>query len=89
MQKSLALLLVLASLTGCASLPKQGTPVFVPPASCIEPAQELPVAGPDLLDYIADITVQYVDLAVLRNQCRTALTKSQHGAEHTTKGTTP
>lgn len=73
MRKSLALLLLTASLTGCAGLQTQRTPVFVPPASCLEHAQELPTPGTDLIGYIEDLIVLYSDSAVLREQCRAAL----------------
>ena len=73
MHKSLALLLLTASLTGCAGLQTQRTPVFVPPASCLEHAQELPSPSPDLIEYIENLIVLYSDSAVLREQCRAAL----------------
>jgi len=73
MRKSLALLLALTSLTGCAGLQTQRTPVFVPPASCLEHAQELPSPGPDLIEYIENLVLLYSDSAVLREQCRAAL----------------
>lgn len=73
MRKSLALLLLTASLTGCAGLQKPVTPVFVPPASCLEHAAEIPNPKPDLIEYIEDLIVLYSDSAVLREQCRAAL----------------
>ena len=73
MRKSLALLLLSLSLTGCAGLQTQRTPVFVPPASCLEHAQELPSPGPDLIEYIENLVLLYSDSAVLREQCRAAL----------------
>ena len=73
MRKSLALLLLSLSLTGCAGSPTQRTPVFVPPASCLEHAQELPSHGPDLIEYIENLVLLYSDSAVLREQCRAAL----------------
>ena len=73
MRKHLALLLVLTSLTGCAGLQTQRTPVFVPPASCLEHAAEIPEPKPDLIEYIEDLIVLYSDSAVLREQCRAAL----------------
>ena len=66
-------LLVLTSLTGCAGLQTQRTPVFVPPASCLEHAAEIPNPKPDLIEYIEDLIVLYSDNAVLREQCRAAL----------------
>ena len=78
MRKSLALLLLSLSLTGCAGLQTQRTPVFVPPASCLEHAQELPSPIPDLIEYIENLIILYSDSAVLREQCRAALVqKSQ------------
>ena len=73
MRKHLALLLLSLSLTGCAGLQTQRTPVFVPPASCLEHAQELPSPGPDLIEYIENLVLLYSDSAVLREQCRAAL----------------
>ena len=73
MRKSLALLLLSLSLTGCAGLQTQRTPVFVPPVSCLEHAQELPSPGPDLIEYIENLVLLYTDSAVLREQCRAAL----------------
>ena len=73
MRKSLALLLLTASLTGCAGLQTQRTPVFVPPASCLEHAAEIPNPKPDLIEYIEDLIVLYSDSATLREQCRAAL----------------
>lgn len=73
MRKHLAVLLVLTSLTGCAGLQKPVTPVFVPPASCLEHAAEIPKPKPDLIEYIEDLIVLYSDSAVLREQCRAAL----------------
>ena len=73
MRKSLALLLLSLSLTGCAGLQTQRTPVFVPPASCLEHAQEVPSPGPDLIEYIENLVLLYSDSAVLREQCRAAL----------------
>ena len=73
MRKSLALLLLTASLTGCAGLQTQRTPVFVPPASCLEHAAEIPEPKPDLIEYLEDLIVLYSDSAVLREQCRAAL----------------
>ena len=73
MRKSLALLLLSLSLTGCAGLQTQRTPVFVPPASCLEHAAEIPEPKPDLIEYIKDLIVLYSDSAVLREQCRAAL----------------
>ena len=73
MRKSLALLLLSLSLTGCAGLQKPVTPVFVPPASCLEHAAEIPEPKPDLIEYIEDLIVLYSDSAVLREQCRAAL----------------
>ena len=73
MRKSLALMLLSLSLTGCAGLQTQRTPVFVPPASCLEHAQELPSPGPDLIEYIENLVLLYSDSAVLREQCRAAL----------------
>ena len=79
MRKSLALLLLTASLTGCAGLQTQRTPVFVPPASCLEHAQELPSPGPDLIEYIENLIILYSDSAVLREQCRAALVQKSQG----------
>ena len=73
MRKSLALLLLSLSLPGCAGSQTQRTPVFVPPASCLEHAQELPSPGPDLIEYIENLVLLYSDSAVLREQCRAAL----------------
>lgn len=73
MRKSLAPLLLSLSLTGCAGLQTQRTPVFVPPASCLEHAAEIPNPKPDLIEYIEDLIVLYSDNAVLREQCRAAL----------------
>ena len=73
MRKQLAVLLVLTSLTGCAGLQKPVTPVYVPPASCLEHAAEIPNPKPDLIEYIEDLIVLYSDSAVLREQCRAAL----------------
>ncbi len=73
MRKSLAPLLLSLSLTGCAGLQTQRTPVFVPPASCLEHAAEIPNPKPDLIEYIEDLIVLYSDSAVLREQCRAAL----------------
>lgn len=73
MRKSLALLLLSLSLTGCAGLQTQRTPVFVPPASCLEHAAEIQKPKPDLIEYIEDLIVLYNDSAVLREQCRAAL----------------
>ena len=73
MRKHLALLLVLTSLTGCAGLQTQRTPVFVPPARCLEHAAEIQKPKPDLIEYIEDLIVLYSDSAVLREQCRAAL----------------
>ena len=73
MRKHLAVLLVLTSLTGCAGLQKPVPPVFVPPASCLEHAAEIPEPKPDLIEYIEDLIVLYSDSAVLREQCRAAL----------------
>ena len=73
MRKHLALLLVLTNLTGCAGSQTQRTPVFVPPASCLEHAAEIPEPKPDLIEYIEDLVVLYSDSAVLREQCRAAL----------------
>ena len=73
MRKSLALLLLSLSLTGCTGLQTQRTPVFVPPASCLEHAAEIPEPKPDLIEYIEDLIVLYSDSAVLREQCRAAL----------------
>ena len=73
MRKSLALLLLSLSLTGCAGSQTQRTPVFVPPASCLEHAAEIPEPKPDLIEYIEDLIVLYSDSAVLREQCRAAL----------------
>ena len=73
MRKSLALLLLSLSLTGCAGLQTQRTPVFVPPASCLEHAAEIPEPKPDLIEYIEDLIVLYSDSSVLREQCRAAL----------------
>ena len=73
MRKSLALLLLSLSLTGCAGLQTQRTPVLVPPASCLEHAAEIPEPKPDLIEYIEDLIVLYSDSAVLREQCRAAL----------------
>ena len=73
MRKHLAILLVLTSLTGCAGLQKTVTPVYVPPASCLEHAAEIPEPTPDLIEYIEDLIVLYSDSAVLREQCRAAL----------------
>ena len=73
MRKSLALLLLSLSLTGCAGLQTQRTPGFVPPASCLEHAAEIPEPKPDLIEYIEDLIVLYSDSAVLREQCRAAL----------------
>ena len=73
MRKSLALLLLSLSLTGCAGLQTQRTPVFVPPASCLEHAAEIPNPKPDLIEYIEDLIVLYSDSATLREQCRAAL----------------
>lgn len=47
--------------------------MFVPPASCLEHARELPEPGPDVLTYIEEVVVLYSDSAVLREQCRAAL----------------
>lgn len=69
------LLLVLLSLTGCAGSLKRVTPVFVPPASCLEHSQEIPPPKPDLFEYASDLIVLYSDSAVLREQCRAALVK--------------
>ncbi len=73
MRKSLAMLLLSLSLTGCAGSQTQRTPVFVPPASCLEHAEEIPKPKPDLIEYIEDLIVLYSDSAVLREQCRAAL----------------
>lgn len=73
MRKSLALLVLIGSLTGCAGLQTQRTPVFVPPASCLEHAQELPSPIHDLIEYIENLIILYSDSAVLREQCRAAL----------------
>ena len=73
MRKSLAMLLLSLSLTGCAGLQTQRTPVFVPPASCLEHAAELPSPIPDLIEYIENLVLLYSDSAVLREQCRAAL----------------
>ena len=73
MRKSLALLLLSLSLTGCTGLQTQRTPVFVPPASCLEHAAEIPEPKPDLIEYTEDLIVLYSDSAVLREQCRAAL----------------
>ena len=82
MRKSLALLAVLLSLTGCAALQKQQTPVFVPPASCLEQAHELPEPVPDLIGYIEEIVRLYGDSAVLREQCRAALLERANLGAH-------
>lgn len=69
--------LVLLSLAGCAGSLKPETPVFVPPASCLEHAQEIPEPKPDLIEYVGDLIVLYSDGAVLREQCRAALLKEK------------
>lgn len=68
-------LLLLLSLTGCAGSQKRLTPAFVPPASCLEHAAELPEPQADLYEFVQDLIVLYSDSAVLREQCRAALTK--------------
>lgn len=75
--RTILMSLVLLSLTGCASSSKLVMPVFVPPASCLEHAQELPAPKPDLIEYIGDLIVLYSDSAILREQCRAALVKEQ------------
>jgi len=77
MHKSLTLLLVLVSLTGCGGLPQKQTPAFVPPASCLEHSPEVPEPRADLFEYVQDLIVQYSDVAVLREQCRSALLKEE------------
>lgn len=69
--------LALLSLAGCAGSLKPVTPVFVPPASCLEHAQEIPEPKPDLIEYVGDLIVLYSDGAVLREQCRAALLKEK------------
>lgn len=68
-------LLLLLSLTGCAGSPKLLTPVFVPPASCLEHAAELPEPRQDLYEFVQDLIELYSESAVLREQCRAALVK--------------
>lgn len=74
--------LVLFSLTGCAGLSKPVTPVFVPPASCLEHAADIPEPKPDLIEYVQDLIVLYSDGAVLREQCRAALVGAQDATEY-------
>jgi hypothetical protein len=77
MRMTLVIMLTALTLTGCAGSLKPQTPAFVPPASCIEHAQDVPAPKVDMFEYAADLIVQYTDLAVLREQCRSALVKEQ------------
>lgn len=71
--KKLAVLALLLSLLGCATSPKPATPQFEPPASCLEPAQEIPAPLADLYLYAADLIVLLTQSGVQREQCRAAL----------------
>ena len=43
------------------------------PASCLEPAKDVPEPVQDLYRYAQDLIVQYTDLAVQHEQCRAGL----------------
>ena len=73
---ALGLLLLSVSFGGCKSLPTQVQPgyaVLGVPASCLEPAKDVPEPVQDLYRYAQDLIVQYTDLAVQHEQCRAGL----------------